>query len=143
MGAMLLSAASVQADEALRAEVGLPLRAAQDLMKVGKNKEALARIREAEAVANRSPYENFVIERLRGSAAAAVGALPSGRRQLVPRHPVPGLGAQRRLRAPARLRRSVRAPSGDDDAALSGAVSSGRCRWAMRRGPWPCGGRAR
>ena len=73
MGAMLLSAASVQADEALRAEVGLPLRAAQDLMKVGKNKEALARIREAEAVANRSPYENFVIERLRGSAAAAVG----------------------------------------------------------------------
>ena len=73
LGALLLGAEPVHADEALRAEVGVPLHAAQDLMKAGKNKEALVRIREAQAVGNVSAYESFIIDRLRGSAAVAAG----------------------------------------------------------------------
>lgn len=69
----LLIAAAVWAEEPLRPEVGVPLHSAQDLMKAGKNKEAMARIREAETVPNRTPYESYFIDRLRGSAAAATG----------------------------------------------------------------------
>jgi tetratricopeptide (TPR) repeat protein len=71
--ALLFTAGLVQAQEVLRSEVGTPLRAAQDLMKAGKNKEALAKVRDAEAVGNRSVYESFIIDRMRGSAAAAAG----------------------------------------------------------------------
>jgi hypothetical protein len=73
VAALLFGAAGGHAEEALRAEIGLPLHAAQDLMKSGKNKEALVRIREAEAVANRTAFENYYIDRLRGGAATAVG----------------------------------------------------------------------
>jgi thioredoxin-like negative regulator of GroEL len=61
------------AQESVRPEVGKPLQAAQELMRSGKHREALARLREAEAVGNRTPYEGYLIERLRGSAAAGVG----------------------------------------------------------------------
>jgi hypothetical protein len=59
--------------DTVRAEVGKPLQAAQALMKDRKFKDALAKIHEAEAVANRTPYENFVIDQMRGSAAANDG----------------------------------------------------------------------
>jgi Tetratricopeptide repeat len=59
--------------EALRPEVGKPLQAAQELMKAQKYKEALAKIQEAAAVANKTPYELFIIERMRGAAAAGAG----------------------------------------------------------------------
>lgn len=73
MGAVLLAAAQVHAADALRPEVSKALQAAQDLMKAGRNKDALVKLREAEVVGDRSPYENYFIDRLRGSAAAAVG----------------------------------------------------------------------
>jgi tetratricopeptide (TPR) repeat protein len=59
--------------DTVRAEVGKPLQEAQALMVAKKYKDALAKIKEAEAIANRTPYENFVIDRLRGSAAANDG----------------------------------------------------------------------
>lgn len=59
--------------EAVRAEVGKPLQAARDLIKAQKYKEALAKLREAEAVPNRSAYENFLIEQMRASAASQAG----------------------------------------------------------------------
>ena len=59
MIALLLAAGQVHAEEALRADVGKPLQAAQDLMKAGKYKDALARVREAEAAGNRTPNENY------------------------------------------------------------------------------------
>ena len=63
----------VYAQEAsLRPEVGKPLQAAQELIKARKYREALAKIQEAEAAA-KSPYETFMIERMRGSAAAQAG----------------------------------------------------------------------
>ncbi len=61
-----------KADSA-RAEVGKPLQAAQDLIRDHKFKDALAKVREAEAVPGRTPYENFIIDRMRGSAAAGAG----------------------------------------------------------------------
>jgi tetratricopeptide (TPR) repeat protein len=73
MMALLLAAGQVHAEEALRPDVGKPLQAAQDLMKAGKYKDALAKVREAEAAGNRTPDENYYIDRMRGSAAAGAG----------------------------------------------------------------------
>jgi tetratricopeptide (TPR) repeat protein len=78
-GALLLvlaaatHSAGAQTPETVRPELGKPLVAAQELLKTGKHKEALAALREADAVANRTPYENFVLERMRGAAAAGAG----------------------------------------------------------------------
>jgi tetratricopeptide (TPR) repeat protein len=59
--------------ETVRAEVGKPLQTVQELLKAGKYRDALARLREADAVANPSAYERLVIERMRGSAALGAG----------------------------------------------------------------------
>lgn len=66
-----LSQASAQ--ETVRKEVGGPLGDASKLYKAGKHKEALAKLRDAEAVPNRTPGENFAIEGLRFSAAMGAG----------------------------------------------------------------------
>jgi hypothetical protein len=68
-----LAEAEQSKDESLRPEVGKPLQAAQELVKAQKYKEALARIQEAEAVGNRTPYESYIIERMRVAAAAGAG----------------------------------------------------------------------
>lgn len=59
--------------ETVREEVGKPLQAAQELMKNKRFKEALTKIREAEAVPSRTAYENFIIDRMRASAAVGIG----------------------------------------------------------------------
>jgi hypothetical protein len=64
--------ASAQAEQ-VRAEVGKPLQAARDLIKAQKYKEALAKLREVEAVPNRTAYENFLLEQMRASAASQAG----------------------------------------------------------------------
>ena len=68
--------ASAQDKETLRPEVGKPLQAAQDLLKAQKPKEALGEIAKAEAVANKTPFESYLVERLRASAAAGAGDVP-------------------------------------------------------------------
>lgn len=75
VAALLLAASPLQAQapETLRPEVGKPLQTAQDLLKAGKYKDALAKVREADAVPNRTPYESFIVDRMRGSAAAGAG----------------------------------------------------------------------
>jgi len=70
---LMLASALALAQETIRPEVGKPLQAAQSLLKAGKYKEALTKVREADAVGNQTPYENFIVERLRGSAAAGAG----------------------------------------------------------------------
>ena len=70
---LLLAAAinsPVAAQEKVRPEVGKPLQAASDLMRTSKFKEALAKIREADAVGGKTPYETYMIESMKGSAAA-------------------------------------------------------------------------
>jgi hypothetical protein len=69
--AIFLSLASLaHAQEAVRPEVGKPLQAAQELLKAQKFKEALNKVREADAVSNKSAYESYLIERMRGTAAS-------------------------------------------------------------------------
>lgn len=72
-GAALILAPVAQAQEAVRPEIGKPLKAAGDLLKAGKHKDALAKIREADAVANKTANETYLLERMRGSAAAGAG----------------------------------------------------------------------
>ena len=77
--ALAVGAAYAQAPakpETLRPEVGKPLQAAQDLLKAHKPKEALARVQEADAVANKSAFESYLVERMRASAAAGAGDVP-------------------------------------------------------------------
>ena len=61
------------AADAVRAEVGKPLQEAQKLMQAGKNKEALAKLKEADAVGGKSAFESYTIDRTRASAAMAAG----------------------------------------------------------------------
>ncbi len=61
------------AQEGLRPEVGKPLQAAQELVKAGRYKEALAKVRDAEAVGGKSANESFMIERMRMAAASGAG----------------------------------------------------------------------
>jgi tetratricopeptide (TPR) repeat protein len=59
--------------ETVRQEVGTPLQAAQALMREKKYREALAKIREAENAKDKTPYEIYIIDRMRGVAAAGAG----------------------------------------------------------------------
>src|SRR2546430_7634798 len=59
--------------QTVRPEIGKPIQAAIELLKSKKGKEALAKVREAQAVGDRTPYENYLVERVLGQAAAAAG----------------------------------------------------------------------
>lgn len=74
-GAVQWSTAHAQAEQ-VRAEVGKPLQAARDLIKAQKFRDALAKLKEVEAIPNRTAYENYLIEQMRASAAMQVGDLP-------------------------------------------------------------------
>jgi hypothetical protein len=58
--------------ETLRPEVGKELKAAQDLINAKQFKEALAKLAEADKITAKTPYEIYILERLRGPAAAAI-----------------------------------------------------------------------
>src|SRR5438270_8235948 len=57
----------------VRPEVGKPLQAAVEALKARRAKDALARVREAQAVPEKTPYENYLVTRVLGQAAAAAG----------------------------------------------------------------------
>jgi outer membrane protein assembly factor BamD (BamD/ComL family) len=59
--------------DTVRPEVGKPLQEAQGLSRAGKHREALAKVNEAEAAANKTANESFLIQRMRGSVATAAG----------------------------------------------------------------------
>ena len=65
--------ARAQKAEGVRPEVGKPLQAAQALVKQRKGREAMAEIAKAEAVPNRTAYENQVIAQMKAAAASASG----------------------------------------------------------------------
>ncbi len=72
--ALLLAGAMTLAQaQALRPEVGKPLQQAHDLIKVGKGKEALAKVREAEAAPNKTSAEALQIDRMKAAAAQRAG----------------------------------------------------------------------
>lgn len=59
--------------QGLRPEVGRPLQQAAELLKAGKAKEALVKVREAEAVAGRTAAEQLTIDRMKAAAAQRAG----------------------------------------------------------------------
>jgi hypothetical protein len=61
------------AAETLRPEVGKPLQEAQQLMKSGKNKEALAKLRNSTSVSGKSANETYLIERTRARRRLSAG----------------------------------------------------------------------
>jgi len=63
----------VSAQEAVRPEVGNPLKAARDLLKAQKAREALAEINKADAASNKTTNENYLINYMRFSAASVAG----------------------------------------------------------------------
>jgi Tfp pilus assembly protein PilF len=71
--AAALATGAVHAQGGLRPEVGKPLQAAQELVKAGKFREALAKVRDADAVGGKSAAETTMIERMRLAAASGAG----------------------------------------------------------------------
>jgi hypothetical protein len=61
----------------VRPEVGRPLQQASDLLKSGKGREALAKVREAEAVGGLSAPEQLTINRMKAAAAQRAGDQPT------------------------------------------------------------------
>jgi hypothetical protein len=68
-----LGAQAQQRGEGVRPEVGKPLQAAQAFVKQRKGREAMAEIAKAEAVPNRTAYENQVIAQMKAAASALTG----------------------------------------------------------------------
>jgi hypothetical protein len=69
-GSVGVAAAQAQS---LRNEVAKPLKEAGDLMRAGRYKEALAKVRQADAVPNKSSTETTLVQRSLGSAALGAG----------------------------------------------------------------------
>ena len=65
------------AQAALRPEIGKPLQQAAEYLKAGKAKEAMAKVREAEAVPNRNRDEQLTIDRMKAAAAQRAGDFPA------------------------------------------------------------------
>ncbi|HEX6018562.1 MAG TPA: hypothetical protein VFZ28_10715, partial [Burkholderiaceae bacterium] len=59
--------------QAVRPEVGKPLQHAAELLKAGKARDALAKVREADAVAGKTPAEQLMIDRMKAAAAQRAG----------------------------------------------------------------------
>lgn len=73
LSAALLLPLFAMAADTVRPEVGKPLQAAQELMKSQRHAEALARIADADAVPNKTPFEALTVARMRGAAALSAG----------------------------------------------------------------------
>ena len=73
LGAMLIVGAVHAQGGGVRPELGKPLQAAQELIKSGKYREALAKVREADAIGGKSAGENLMVERMRLAAASGAG----------------------------------------------------------------------
>jgi len=71
----LMAAACITAAQAqgLRPEIGRPLQQAGELLKQGKAREALAKVREAESVGGRNAAEQLTIDRMKAAAAQRAG----------------------------------------------------------------------
>jgi outer membrane protein assembly factor BamD (BamD/ComL family) len=71
--ALFAAFAAAQEGQTVRPQVGTPLQAAVELLKAKKNKEALAKAREAQAVSGKTPYETYLATRVLAQASAAAG----------------------------------------------------------------------
>ena len=112
LAAGLFATASAQ----VRPEVGKPLQQAGELLKAGKAREALAKVREADAVGGKTAAEQTMIERMRAAAAQRAGDTntaiqATSRRRSPSRSPLPTRRPRTGARAASGLtRRSSWAP---------------------------------
>jgi outer membrane protein assembly factor BamD (BamD/ComL family) len=95
-GVFLAGAAGAQ--ETVRPEIGKPLQQAQELIKSGHSREALAKVREAEAVGARNENEKFLIERMRLAAASLAGDADMAARSFEALSGSPRINASDKLR---------------------------------------------
>jgi tetratricopeptide (TPR) repeat protein len=79
-GVPMAGAQTPDAQQYLRPQVEKPVKAADELIKAGKFQEALEKIREAEGIADRTPYENYFIDTLRAIAASNTGDMATANR---------------------------------------------------------------
>jgi hypothetical protein len=86
-------AAKQDQQQGLREEVGKPLLAAEAFVKEKKFAEALAKIDDAEKVANRTDYENYFIHRLRATTALSSGNEALAVQSLIKAYPMPQMPA--------------------------------------------------
>jgi hypothetical protein len=70
---VFVASISVAHAQGVRAEVGKPLQQAAEYLKAGKAKEALAKVREADAVGGKSAAEQMTIDRMKAAAAQRAG----------------------------------------------------------------------
>ncbi len=82
--AVLSSGAKAQG---VRPEVGNPLKQASELLRAGKAKEALGKVREAEAVGGRTAAETLTIDRMKAAAAQRAGDMGTAIQALEAIHP--------------------------------------------------------
>ena len=73
-------ALGASAQDSVRPDVGKPLQAAQEMIRAGKYKQALDKVREAENVGGRTANENYLIERMRLAAASGAGDVETAAR---------------------------------------------------------------
>lgn len=71
--AFVLSLGSAEAADTVRPEVGKPLQEAATLLRSQHYREAMVRINQADAIGAKTPYESYLIQRMRVSAAAGEG----------------------------------------------------------------------
>jgi len=74
------AASAASAANAVRPEFATPFNAAQTAMKAGQGAEALAKLKEAEAVGNLSAYESYLVLRVRAPAEYAAGDMAAAER---------------------------------------------------------------
>ena len=82
---------------AVRPAFGTPFNAAQTALKAGNAQEALAKLKEAEAVGSLTPYEAYVLGRLRGPALYSTGDYAGAQREMEASLSSPLLPAEDRL----------------------------------------------
>ena len=95
-GAMALPQAAHA--QSVRPDIGRPLQAAQQLIKAGKHREALAEVRKVDAVPGRTAAENLLIERMRIAAASGAGDVETAARSFEVLDASPGVPAAEKLR---------------------------------------------
>jgi hypothetical protein len=78
--ASAFAAGTAGAQETLRPEIGKPLQAAEALIKTQHYKEALAKVREADAAGPHPGNETYLVERMRIAAASGAGDMDTAAR---------------------------------------------------------------
>jgi len=77
VAAGVIALAGMASAQGLRPEVGKPLQQASEYLRAGKAKEALGKVREAEAVGGITPAERLTINRMKAAAAQRAGDWPT------------------------------------------------------------------